>query len=125
MAVVSEKLKHLLQPIVESLDCALWGIDLQTGGRAKLLRIYIDKEHDLVAIEDCERVSRQASSVLDVEDVINGEYTLEVSSQVWIVRYMSSHIISGYVGEDISLKLRFPYEGRRNFKGRLVWYRRR
>jgi ribosome maturation factor RimP len=119
MAVVGEKLKHLLQPIVESLDCALWGIDLQTGGRTKLLRIYIDREHDLVSIEDCERVSRQASSVLDVEDAINGEYILEVSSPGMDRPLYELAHYQRYVGEDISLKLRFPYEGRRNFKGRL------
>ena len=82
--------------------------------------LFRSKEHDLVAIEDCERVSRQASSVLDVEDVINGEYTLEVSSPGMDRPLYELAHYQRYVGEDISLKLRFPYEGRRNFKGRLT-----
>ena len=44
-----------------------------------LLRIFIDKA-DGIGVDDCERVSRQVSSLLDVEDPISGEYTLEVSS---------------------------------------------
>jgi ribosome maturation factor RimP len=80
MAVADSRIRQLLQPVVEALGCELWGVDLQTGAKTKLLRIYIDKDNDLVGIEDCERVSRQASSILDVEDAINGEYILEVSS---------------------------------------------
>ena len=49
------------------------------AARRKLLRIYIDAE-DGIGVEDCERVSDSQSSVLDVEDAINGEYVLEVSS---------------------------------------------
>ena len=80
MAVLDSKISQLLEPAIEALGYELWGIDLQMGSRVKLLRIYIDRSEDLVGIDDCERVSRQASSILDVEEVINGEYVLEVSS---------------------------------------------
>jgi ribosome maturation factor RimP len=120
MAVADSRLRQLLQPVVEALGCELWGVDLQTGAKTKLLRIYIDKDNDLVGIEDCERVSRQASSILDVEDAINGEYILEVSSPGMDRPLYEIGQYEKYVGEDISLKLRFPYEGRRNFKGRLT-----
>jgi ribosome maturation factor RimP len=120
MAVADSKIRQLLQPVVEALGCELWGVDLQTGAKTKLLRIYIDKDNDLVGIEDCERVSRQASSILDVEDAINGEYILEVSSPGMDRPLYEIGQYEKYVGEDISLKLRFPYEGRRNFKGRLT-----
>jgi len=120
MAVADSRLRQLLQPVVEALGCELWGVDLQTGAKTKLLRIYIDKDNDLVGIEDCERVSRQASSILDVEDAINGEYVLEVSSPGMDRPLYEIGQYEKYVGEDISLKLRFPYEGRRNFKGRLT-----
>ncbi|MBT4214243.1 MAG: ribosome maturation factor RimP [Porticoccaceae bacterium] len=120
MAVADSKIRQLLQPVVEALGCELWGVDLQTGAKTKLLRIYIDKDNDLVGIEDCERVSRQASSILDVEDAINGEYILEVSSPGMDRPLYEIGQYEKYVGEDISLRLRFPYEGRRNFKGRLT-----
>ena len=70
-------------------------------------------------VEDCERVSRQSSAILDVEEAINGEYVLEVSSPGMDRPLYELAQYEQYIGENISLRLRFPYEGRRNFKGRL------
>ncbi|MDG1693914.1 MAG: ribosome maturation factor RimP [Porticoccaceae bacterium] len=113
-------LKQLLQPVVEAMDCELWGIELQMGGKAKLLRIFIDRDEEVgVGVDDCERVSRQASAILDVEDVISGEYILEVSSPGMDRPLYELDHYARYLGEEISLRLRFPYEGRRNYKGRL------
>jgi len=116
---VDDRLKQLLRPVIESLDCELWGIELQMGGKAKLLRIYIDRQKDGVDINDCERISRQASAILDVEDVISGEYVLEVSSPGMDRPLYELDQYARYIGEVVSLRLRFPYEGRRNYKGRL------
>ena len=112
-------LKQLLQPVVEALNCDLWGIEMQMGGKTKLLRIYIDRDELGVGIDDCERVSRQASAILDVEDVIAGEYILEVSSPGMDRPLYELDHYARYLGEEISIRLRFPYEGRRNYKGRL------
>jgi len=120
MAVADVKLKQLLQPVVEALGCQLWGLDLQAGGKTKLLRIYIDCAEDGIGIEDCEKVSRQSSAILDVEEAINGEYILEVSSPGMDRPLYELDHYQQFIGEDISLRLRFPYEGRRNFKGRLT-----
>ena len=120
MAVANSELKQLLGPVVEALGCELWGIELQTGGRTKLLRLYIDHAENGIGVDDCERVSRQASAVLDVEEAINGEYILEVSSPGMDRPLYELNQYEQYIGEDISLRLRFPYEGRRNFKGRLT-----
>ncbi len=119
MAAVDSTLKALLQPVVEALGCELWGIELQSGGKRKLLRIYIDREEG-ISVEDCERVSRQSGSVLDVEDAISGEYVLEVSSPGMDRPLYELGQYERYIGEDVSLRLRFAYDGRRNFKGRLV-----
>jgi ribosome maturation factor RimP len=115
----NDKLKQLLQPVVEALNCELWGMELQMGGKTKLLRIYIDRHEDGVDINDCERVSRQASAILDVEDAISGEYVLEVSSPGMDRPLYALDQYARYIGEVVSLRLRFPYEGRRNYKGRL------
>ena len=115
MAVADIKLRQLLQPVVEALGCELWGLELQSGGKTKLLRIYIDRAEEGVGIEDCERVSRQSSAVLDVEDAINGEYILEVSSPGMDRPLYELSQYEQFIGEDISLRLRFPYEGRRKF----------
>lgn len=120
MSSGDQVLKQLLNPVVEAMDCELWGLELQMGGKAKLLRIFIDRDEEVgVGVDDCERVSRQASAILDVEDVIPGEYILEVSSPGMDRPLYELDHYARYLGEEISLRLRFPYEGRRNYKGRL------
>jgi len=119
MAVGDSKLKQVLEPVITALGCELWGLELHLGGKSKLIRVYIDRREVGVGIEDCERVSRQASAILDVEDIIRGEYVLEVSSPGMDRPLYELNQYGRYLGEEISLRLRFPYEGRRNYKGRL------
>lgn len=118
MASPQEQLTALVAPVVESLKCELWGLEYMGGGYDKTLRIYIDKK-DGVGVDDCEAVSRQVSSVLDVEDPIAGEYTLEVSSPGLDRPLYTLQQFAAYVGEEVTLKLRVPFEGRRKFKGKL------
>jgi ribosome maturation factor RimP len=119
MSASDDRLKQVLEPVVTALGCDLWGLELQMGGKRKLLRIYIDREQTGVDIDDCEKVSRQASAILDVEDLIRGEYVLEVSSPGMDRPLYELDQYARYLGEQISLRLRFPYEGRRNYKGLL------
>lgn len=113
-----EKLQALLAPVADALGCELWGLEFISAGRHNTLRLYIDKPEGVV-LEDCERVSRQVSSVLDVEDPIQSEYTLEVSSPGMDRPLYTLEQFSRFAGEEISVRLRVPYEGRRKYKGRL------
>jgi ribosome maturation factor RimP len=112
-----ETLRALIVPVVEAMGCEFWGMEYLSSGRSAMLRIYID--NDPVTVDDCEKVSRQVSSLLDVEDLISTEYTLEVSSPGLDRPLYTLEQYEKYVGEDVALRLRFPYEGRRKFKGRL------
>ena len=76
---MSDQLSELIQPVVEAMGCELWGIEQLSMGRHSTIKIYIDAEKG-IGIEDCAKVSRQVSSLLDVEDPVNGEYTIEVWS---------------------------------------------
>lgn len=111
-----KKLFALLEPTVSALGLELWGIEHLKQGRHSLLRIYIDSDAG-VGIEDCERVSRQVSGILDVEDPISGEYTLEVSSPGFERRLFTPKQFSNYVGHMVSVRLQSLKDGRRNFKG--------
>ena len=113
-----QQIQQLLEPVVESLDCTLWGFEYLSQGRHTTLRLYIDAEEG-VGLEHCERVSRQVSAVLDVEDPISGEYTLEVSSPGLDRPLYTLEQYGMYIGEQLSLRLRQAYEGRRKFQGRL------
>ncbi len=117
MATKLEQLEALIEPAVQAFGCELWGIELSQS-KHSMLRIYIDAEQG-VGIEDCENVSRQVSGILDVEDPISGEYTLEVSSPGMDRQLFKLEHFERYQGEEVKLRLRYAYEGRRNFKGLL------
>ncbi len=113
-----EQLQALLAPVVEALGYECWGLEYMSQGRHSLLRIYIDHANG-VLVEDCEKVSRQVSGVLDVEDPISSEYTLEVSSPGMDRPLFTLEQFAKHAGELVKIKLRSPYEGRRNFQGPL------
>jgi ribosome maturation factor RimP len=113
-----QEIIRLLEPTIERLGYELTDIELKLGGRSGLLRIYIDKD-DGVDIDDCEVVSQQVSAILDVEDPIPGNYTLEVSSPGLDRTLTKPGHFRRFMGEDIKVKLRFPLDGRRNFRGAL------
>lgn len=117
MASKQEQLQALIAPVVASMGCELWGLEYMTQGRYSTLRIYVDREEEGVTLEDCERVSRQVSSVLDVEDPISNHYTLEVSSPGMDRPLFTPEQYAHYVGDVIALKTRAPIAGRRKFKG--------
>ena len=118
MAGREDKIQELLAPTIEAMGYDLWGLEHQSQGRHSMLRLYIDGENG-VNIDDCAEVSRQVSGILDVEDPITGEYTLEVSSPgVDRLLFKPEHYLM-YVGEWLEVRMRVPFEGRRKFKGTL------
>lgn len=119
MASKQELLQEMIAPIITSLGCELWGLEYLTQGRYTTLRIFIDAANG-VSLEDCEKVSRQISAVMDVEDPIQGEYTLEVSSPGMDRPLYTFEQYARYVGETVNLRLRMARDGRRRFKGEIL-----
>ena len=113
------QLSQLLRPTVESLGYSLWGVELISPGKRPTVRLYIEAEAG-VTVDDCARVSHQVSGVLDVEDPVKGEYTLEVSSPGVDRLLFDSHQYEPFIGELVDIRLRLPVEGRRRFKGTLT-----
>jgi len=111
-----EQLQALLAPVVEALGYQCWGVEFISQGKHSLLRIYIDHAEG-VLIDDCEKVSRQISAVLDVEDPISSEYTLEVSSPGMDRPLFTLEQFAAHIGEQVKIRLRSAFEGRRNFQG--------
>lgn len=119
MAGKEKQLADIVTPIAAALGYELWGLELLTHGKNSLVRIYIDSS-DGVNVDDCAKVSRQVSSAFDVEDPIAGEYTLEVSSPGMDRPLFTLEQFKQYVGEQVKVRLRVAYEGRRKFSGKLV-----
>jgi ribosome maturation factor RimP len=118
MAQASAQLQAIIEPAVSALGFELIGIEHLAQGRHSLLRIYIDHA-DGIDVEDCAEVSRQVSGVLDVEDPISGEFTLEVSSPGLDRPLFSEAHFLRYSGSLADIRLRAPLDGRRRFKGRM------
>jgi ribosome maturation factor RimP len=112
-----DDLVALLKPSIEALGYEFWGLELAGSSKGKsLLRVYIDHEQG-ISVDDCEAVSRQLGRVLDVEDPIHGEYTLEVSSPGLDRPLFYLEQYPAFCGEKLSVKTLAPINGQRNFKG--------
>jgi len=118
MAQASEKLVAIIEPAVSALGFELLGVEYMPQGRHSLLRIYIDHE-DGITVDDCGDVSHQVSAVLDVEDPIRGEYTLEVSSPGLERPLFTLEHYARFAEQLAEIRLHAPLHGRRKFKGRI------
>ncbi|MBT8085121.1 MAG: ribosome maturation factor RimP [Woeseia sp.] len=114
--MTSEELRRLLEPAIERLGYELSDLEMKLGGRDGVLRVFIDRPEG-VGLEDCEVVSRQVSALLDLEEPLPGQYVLEVSSPGLDRRLTKPEHFERFMGEEVRIKLRFPVEGRRNFRG--------
>lgn len=115
--LLQERLNQMLQPLVEDLGYEFVGLEL-SGPRHALLRIYIDRADEAgIHVDDCERVSREAAALLDVEDPIKSSYRLEVSSPGLDRPLFKPEHYSQFVGQRIKLALHVPVAGRRRMKG--------
>jgi len=112
-------LEMMIEPVVSGLGCDLWGVEQITRGRHTSLKVYIDTANG-ITVEDCEKISRQLSSIFDVEDPIPGNYALEVSSPGMDRILFRLDQYTAFIGEGIKLTLKAPFEGRKNFKGSLT-----
>lgn len=110
------KLNNLLQPLVEDLGYEFVGLDYQPSPKNAVLVIYIDQEEG-IAVEDCERVSREVAAMLDVEDPISGHYNLEVSSPGLDRPMFTMEQYQRFAGQAVRVTCFAPVEGRRKFKG--------
>lgn len=113
---MSEQLEAMIEPVVTALGCQLWGVERLSQGKYSILKIYIDAEKG-IDVDDCARVSRQVSALLDVEDPFNGNYTLEVSSPGLDRRLFKLEQFEIFKGAQVKLSLRRPYDGQRRFTG--------
>lgn len=115
-----DALIKMVSPVVTGLGYELWGCELANTGRSQTLRIYIDSP-DGIDVEDCATVSRQVSAVLDVEDPITGNYTLEVSSPGLDRSLFYLDQYERYIGHPIKLRLKMAATDRRkNFVGTIA-----
>jgi ribosome maturation factor RimP len=116
--MLRDTLVAMLGPVVADLGYELWDLEYAPGRGNGFLRLYIEAEAG-ITLDDCERVSRAVSELLDVADPLPGQYTLEVSSPGLDRPLRTPGQFARYVGEGVFVELAQPVDGRRRFKGRL------
>jgi ribosome maturation factor RimP len=109
----------MLRPAVEETGKELLGVEYLSAGNHSVLRLFIDHENG-IDVDDCAEVSRQVGAILDVEDPISSEYSLEVSSPGLDRPLFDKAHFEAVVDETIEVKISMPLNGRRKFKGKLV-----
>lgn len=112
---LEEKIRQLAEPVASALGLELVDVVYTSEYGRKILRIFIDKPGG-VTVDDCSDVSRELSTILDVEDPIPQRYTLEVSSP-GLDRPLKNELdFLRFMGRKARIKTREPLDGRKNFK---------
>ncbi len=119
---IPEKLLRLVEPVVRAHGLELVDAALGRGPTRSLLRVVVDTPlgDGRVKLDECAAVSRELGHGLDVEELIPGAYTLEVTSP-GVDRTLAREIdFERAIGRKVALETRAPLDGRRRFKGELV-----
>jgi ribosome maturation factor RimP len=111
-----QDLTALFEPVVESMGYELVGIEYHSSEHHGVLRIYIDHDEG-ITVDDCAKVSRQISAVIDVEDPIEMAFDLEVSSPGINRPLFKLTDYQKYAGAMVKIKLGVALNGRKNFNG--------
>ena len=119
MAGGIDKIREIAERVAQSSGLELVDLELQGGGKGRMLRVYIDKPGG-VTHEDCANFSREVSTIFDVEDAVPGSsYLLEVSSPGLDRKLLRPADYERFVGSLVKLATREPVNGNQHFEGRL------
>src|SRR5256714_6349765 len=116
---VVSKVEEIVQRVAASDGIEVVEVELKGGGSNQFLRISIDKPEG-VTHADCELVSQEVGTILDVEDVVPGHYTLEVSSPGVERKLAKLQDFERFTGKKIKAILREPLENSRRWEGTLA-----
>jgi ribosome maturation factor RimP len=123
MAVNLDHVRSIAERVASSLGLELVEVELRGGGKSRMLRIFIDKPAG-VTHEDCATLSREVSTILDVEDAVpGGAYVLEVSSPGLDRKLFRPADFERFKGSRVRLTTKDPVNGNRHFEGRLEQFR--
>ena len=113
----TEYIKEVLEDDIERLGCKVWGLELFGRRSNQTLRIYIDKIEG-ISVEDCEKVSKHVSKVLDAENDFSENYMLEVSSPGLDRKFFYKEQYKEYLNESLKVTF-FDTQNKKTVIGRL------
>jgi ribosome maturation factor RimP len=122
---VIEQVRGIASRVASSYGLDIFDVQFRRDGRGMVLRVQIDRPgaastaEDSVSIEDCASVSRDLSTILDVEEIVPVAYTLEVSSPGLDRPLRGAADFVRFSGRRVKMVLRDAVDGQMFFKGRL------
>lgn len=116
---IEDKTADIACPVIESLGMELVDVEYRREQIGWVLRLYIDKDEG-VTLDDCTRVSREVGTILEVEDIIDGHYHLEVSSPGLTRPLKKLEHFEKFMGRSAKVKLYGPLEGRKTIIGKIT-----
>lgn len=119
--VYEQKTEEILQPIMEKNGFELWDVEYVKEGSNWYLRAYIDKPGG-INVEDCEKVSRELSDILDEKDFIPDSYILEVSSPGLGRPLKKEKDFKRSIGEEVEIRTYRMIDKQKEFTGILTKY---
>jgi ribosome maturation factor RimP len=125
MALDVERVREIAERVATSRGLEVVEVEILGGGKARMLRVFLDKAgagtDPLAGVthEDCANFSREFGTILDVEDVMPGSYTLEASSPGLDRKLIKAADFSRFAGSRVKLTTREPVNNNRHFEGRL------
>jgi ribosome maturation factor RimP len=125
MALDVDRVREIAERVAASSGLEVVEIEFLGGGKARMLRVFLDKpaagSDPLAGVthEDCANFSREFGTILDVEDVVPGSYTLEVSSPGLDRKLIKAADFTRFTGSRMKLMTRQPVNNNRHFEGRL------
>jgi ribosome maturation factor RimP len=118
---LKEKIWQLAQPVAESEGLELIHVECLKMHTRWIVRLFLDKDGG-VTIDDCGSISNQLGDLLDIQDLIKGAYTLEVSSPGFDRPISRDEDFVKYQGHKVNIKTGIKIEGIKNFHGTLLDY---
>lgn len=115
-AAIDRRLASIVQPTIQGLGYELVRLRLM-GGKRNTLQIMAERPEGWIEVDDCAKISRAVSAVLDVEDPIGGEYVLEVSSPGIDRPLTRLKDFARYAGYDVRIETAEMIDGRKRFRG--------
>lgn len=125
MALDVDRVRAIADRVAASSGLEILDVEFLGGGKARVLRVFLDKpaagNDPLAGVthEDCANFSREFGTILDVEDVMPGSYTLEVSSPGLDRKLVKAADFMRFTGSRVRLMTRDPVNNNRHFEGRL------
>ena len=113
---MKEQILKLIDPILISMKYELWGLNIGQHNNSLKLTLYIDSKIG-INISDCEKVSKQVTNTLDIENICNGDYILEVSSPGLDRLLMTKEHFAKCINKKVKLKLKWSVQNRKNIVG--------